>query len=48
MPRSRLVFNRLKHFFPSEIATAIPLGQKMLQSIKSLSDLTRQLVHLPS
>ena len=48
MPRSRLVLNRLKHFFPSEIATAIPLGQKMLQPIKSLSDLTRQLAQHPS
>jgi predicted component of type VI protein secretion system len=44
MPRSRLVFDRLKDFPPSEIDTVIPLTRKILQPIKSLRDLTRQLV----
>jgi hypothetical protein len=38
------VFDRLKDFPPSEIDTVIPLTQKILQPIKSLRDLTRQLV----
>ena len=32
---------------PSEIDTVIPLSQKILHPIKSLSDLTRQLVQFP-
>ncbi len=43
MLRSRLVFDRLKGFLPSEIDLAIPLGQKTLQPIKFLTDLTHQL-----
>ena len=45
--RSRLVFNRLKDFLPSEIDVVIPLSQNILQPIKSLSDLTRQLEQHP-
>ena len=41
--RSRLVFDRLKYFRRSEIHKVIPLTQKILQPIKSLSDLTQQL-----
>jgi hypothetical protein len=44
MPRSREVFDRLKDFPPSEIDTVIPLSRKILQPIKSLRDLTRQLM----
>jgi predicted component of type VI protein secretion system len=43
MTRSRLVFDRLKDFLPTELDTAIPLSQKILQPIESLTDLTRQL-----
>jgi hypothetical protein len=32
---------------PSEIDTVIPLSQKILHPIKSLSDLTRQLAQFP-
>ena len=41
----RLVFDRLKDFPQSEIHIGIPLIQKTLQAIKSLTDLARQLVH---
>ena len=44
MTRFRLVFNHLRNFPPSEIVRAIPPGQKISQVIKSLTDLTRQLV----
>jgi hypothetical protein len=44
MPRSREVFDRLEDFPPSEIDTVIPLSRIILQPIKSLRDLTRQLV----
>ncbi len=61
MTRSRLVFDRQKHFFcrtgcpnaaepmdgrerPSEIDMVIPLEKKMLLTIKSLTDLTRQML----
>jgi hypothetical protein len=47
MLRSRLVFNRLKNFLPSEIDIVIPLSQKILQPIKSLRDLTQQLIKHP-
>ncbi len=47
MTRFRLVVDRLKYFLPSEIDTVIPLSQKILQPIKFLSDLTRQLVQFP-
>jgi predicted component of type VI protein secretion system len=47
MTRFRLVFDRLKDFLPSAIDNVIPLSQKILQPIKSLSDLTRQLVQYP-
>ena len=42
MPRSRLVFGRLKVFVLLEIVTGIPLGQKSLQPVESLTDLTCQ------
>jgi predicted component of type VI protein secretion system len=45
--RSRLVFNRLKDFLPSEIDIVIPLSQKILQAIKSLRDLMQQLIKHP-
>ena len=48
MTRFRLVFDRLKDFLPSAIDNVIPLSQKILQPIKSLSDLTRQLVQYPA
>jgi hypothetical protein len=47
MLRSRLVFDRLTNFPLSGIDTVIPLDPKIRQSIKSLSDLTHQLVQLP-
>jgi hypothetical protein len=47
VPRSRLVFDRLKDFLTSEIDIVIPLGKKILQTIKSLTDLSRQLVQFP-
>jgi hypothetical protein len=47
-PRSRLVFDRLKNFLPSEIDIVISLGKKILQPIKSISDLSRQLVQFPT
>lgn len=47
MLRFRLVFDRLKDFLRSEIDTVIPLAQKILQPIKSLTDLTHQLVQYP-
>ena len=47
MTHSRSVFDRLKHFLASEIDTVIPLGKKMLQPIKSSTDLMRQLVQYP-
>jgi hypothetical protein len=46
MLRSRLVFDRLTDFALSEIDTAIPLVRKIRQTIKSLTDLTHQLVRL--
>ncbi len=46
MTRRRLVFDRLKHFLSSEIDAVIPLGKKMLQTIKSACLL--QLVQYPS
>lgn len=47
MPRFRLVFARLEDFSQSKIDTVIPLLRKILQSIKSLTDLTRQLMQYP-
>lgn len=47
MTRSRLVFDRLTDFPHSEIDTVIPLPRKIRQAIKSLTDLTRQLVQYP-
>jgi len=47
MLRSRLVFDRLRDFLRSEIDTVIPLVQKIPQPIKSLTDLTHQLVQYP-
>jgi len=44
MTHSRLVFDRLKDFLPSEIYIIIPLGKKILQPIKLVTDLMRQLV----
>jgi hypothetical protein len=44
LTRSRLVFDYLTNFPPSEIVPAIPLGRKFPQVVKSLSDLTRQLM----
>jgi hypothetical protein len=44
MARSREFFDRLKDFPRSEIDTVIPLTRKILQPIKSLPDLARQLV----
>jgi threonine/homoserine/homoserine lactone efflux protein len=46
-PRFRLVFDRLKFFPHSEIDTVIPLTWKIPRPIKSLTDLTRQLVKIP-
>ncbi len=47
MTHSRLVFDRLKTFLPSETDIVIPLGKKSLQPIKSLTNLMRQLVQYP-
>jgi len=47
MTRSRLVFDRLSHFLASAIDTIIPLNEKVTQSIKYLTDLTRQPAHFP-
>ena len=47
MTRSRLVFDCLTNFPHSEIHTGIPLPRKIRQPIKSLTDLTRQLVQYP-
>jgi hypothetical protein len=44
MMRFRLVFDRLTDFPRSGIDTVIPLTQKIRQPIKSLTDLTHQLV----
>lgn len=48
MPRSRLVFDRIRDFPQSGIDTAIPLHRKISQPIKSLTALTRQLVQNPA
>jgi hypothetical protein len=45
MMRSRLVFDRLAISPLSEIDTVIPLNRKNRQPIKSLTDLTHQLVN---
>jgi len=47
MSRSRLVFDRLTNFPHLEIDTVIPLPRNIRQPIKSLTDLTRQLVQYP-
>jgi hypothetical protein len=44
LPRSRLVFDRQRDFLPSEIHKVIPLAQEIPLAIKSLTDLTHQLV----
>jgi hypothetical protein len=44
MLRFRLVFDRLVDFLRSEIHMVIPLTQKIHQPIKSLTDLTQQLM----
>ena len=45
MLRFRLIFDPLKKIPHSEIDTVIPLTRKILQEIKSLSDLTHQPTH---
>jgi hypothetical protein len=44
MMRSRLVFNRLANFPHLEIDTVIPRDRIIPQPIKSLTDLTHQLM----
>ena len=45
--RSRLVFDRLRGFLRSAIHKVIPLTQKTPEPIKSLTDLTQQLMKHP-